>query len=165
MNSQLKDNVYNVPNDILEKISSTLSNVSDGSMHGVQRAKTLCSEKKVTYGQLKIIIHDMSTIDKDNDKLRYELYGGELMEKWAKSFLDQQRSHLKNKKMASHKINNNTGINGIRKNPFIKNHEKRDTTKIPTNFLKSNSDETSVSPIMSLGIFEEIKRIKKIINY
>ena len=165
MNKDLQHNVYDVPNDIIEKISSVLSSVNDHSAHGVQRAKKLCSEKKVTYGQLKRIIHDIKTIDRENDKLRYELYGGELMEKWAKSFLDGQRMSLKNRKMGSHKINNNTGMNGLRKNAFIQSHEKKSTTKVPVNILKSNSDETSVSPITSLGIFEEIKRIKNIINY
>lgn len=87
MNNQLKDNVYDIPNDVLEKINSVLSSVTDDTTHGIQRAKKLCSEKKVTYGQLKRIIHDIKTIDKENDKLRYELYGGELMEKWAKTFL------------------------------------------------------------------------------
>jgi hypothetical protein len=144
VNNQLKDNVYDVPNDILEKINSVLSSVNDDS-HGVQRAKTLCSEKKVTYGQLKRIIHDIKTIDKEKDKLRYELYGGELMEKWAKQFLDGQRGLIKSKKQSSQKINNLTGMNGMRKNP-----------------LKSNSDKTSISPITSVGIFEEIERIKKL---
>lgn len=162
MNKDLKDNVYSVPNDILEKISSTLSSVSDDSIHGVQRAKTLCSEKKVTYGQLKRIIHDMKTIDKENDKLRYELYGGELMEKWANKFLNGERAIVRSKKLATHNINNLTGINGIRKNPFLKKHEKSDKRSFYKNFMKSNSDETSVSPIASTGIFEQIERIKKL---
>lgn len=162
MNNQLKDHIYDVPNDVLEKINSALSSVSDESAHGVQRAKRLCSEKKVTYGQLKRIIHDIKTIDKDTDKLRYELYGGELMEKWANSFLNGQRNLVKSKKQASHKINNLTGMNGVRKNPFLGKHEKADEKPSYKNFLKSNSDETSVSPITSVGIFEEIERIKKL---
>lgn len=165
MNKDLQNDVYEVPQNVLTKISETLGVIGSNWVNGRQRAENLIKDKKVNYGQLKRIIHDIQNIDKVNDKTRYDLYGGELMEKWAKPFLDQQRSHLKNKKMASHKVNNNTGINGMRKNPFIKSHEKRDSTKIATNFLKSNSDETSVSPITSLGIFEEIKRIKNIINY
>jgi len=72
---------------------------------------------------------------------------------------------VKNNKMASKKINNNTAITGLRKNPFLKTHEKKETTKISPNMFKSNSDKTSVSPITSLGLFEEVQRIKKIINY
>jgi hypothetical protein len=162
VNSQLKDHVYDIPNDVLEKINSVLSKVTDESVHGVQRAKRLCSEKKVTYGQLKRIIHDIKTIDKENDNLRYELYGGELMEKWANSFLDGQRNLVKTKKQSSQKINNLTGMDGMRKNPFLSNHSKSDKKTSYKNFLKSNSDETSVSPISSVGIFEEIERIKRL---
>ena len=162
MNSQLKDNVYDVPNDVLEKITSALSSVSNESTHGVQRAKRLCSEKKVTYGQLKRIIHDIKTIDKENDNLRYELYGGELMEKWANTFLNGQRGLVKSKKQSSQKINNLTGMNGVRKNPFLNTHKKSEEKPTYTNFLKSNSDKTSVSPITSTGIFEEVERIKKL---
>ncbi len=162
MNNQLKDNIYDVPNDIIEKINSVLSTIQDESTHGVQRAKRLCSEKKVTYGQLKRIIHDIKTIDKDNDKLRYELYGGELMEKWAHSFLNGQRGLVKSKKDGTKKINNLTGMDGIRKNPFLSTHKKSEGKPSYKSFLKSNSDETSVSPITSTGIFEEIERIKKL---
>lgn len=162
MNSQLKDNVYDVPKDVLEKINSVLSSVTDESTHGVQRAKRLCSEKKVTYGQLKRIIQDIKTIDKENDNLRYQLYGGELMEKWAKTFLDGQRSLVKSKKQSTQKINNLTGMNGVRKNPFLGTHKKSEEKPTYTNFLKSNSDKSSISTITSTGIFEEVERIKKL---
>jgi hypothetical protein len=162
VNNQLKDNVYDIPNDVLEKINSVLSSVTDDTTHGIQRAKKLCSEKKVTYGQLKRIIHDIKTIDKENDKLRYELYGGELMEKWAKTFLDGQRGLVKSKKQSTHNINNLTGMNGMRKNPFLSTHKKSEEKPSYKNFLKSNSDKTSISPITSVGIFEEIERIKKL---
>ncbi len=162
MNSQLKDNVYDVPNDVLEKINSVLSSVTDESTHGVQRAKKLCSEKKVTYGQLKRIIHDIKTIDKENDNLRYELYGGELMEKWASTFLNGQRGLVKSKKQATQKINNLTGMDGMRKNPFLDTHKKSEDKPIYTNFLKSKSDKNSISTITSTGIFEEVERIKKL---
>lgn len=162
MNSKLKDRVYDVPNDVLEKINSVLSKVTDHSLHGVQRAKTLCSEKKVTYGQLKRIIHDMKTIDKDKDSLRYELYGGDLMEKWANTFLNGERQLVRSKKLATHNINNLTGMDDMRKNAFLDKHEKGDKKAMYKNFLKSNSDKTSVSPISSTGIFEQIERIKKL---
>ena len=164
MNSQLKDNVYNILQDVIEKIKSVLSSVNDDSSHGVKRAKQLCAEKKVTYGQLKRIIHDMKMIDKDNDSLRYNLYGGELMEKWANTFLNGERQLVRSKKLASHNINNTTGMDGIRKNPFLDKHEKSDKKQMFKNFLKSNSDKTSVSTISSTGIFEQIERIKKLMN-
>lgn len=162
MNSELKDRVYDIPEEVIEKISSALTNSPGDDHHGIKRAKTLCSEKKVTYGQLKRIIHDIKHLDKDNEKMRYDLYGGELMEKWANTFLDGERQLVRSKKLASHNINNNTGMDGMRKNPFKKTHEKKDGKKLYQNMLKSNSDKTSVSPIISTGLFEQVERMKKL---
>lgn len=160
MNNDLKDNVYDVPMDIIQKITHTLNSVGDKDAHGTDRAKNILKTKKVTYGQLKKIIHELKNIDKVNDRLRYDLYGGELMEKWANTFLNGERDLVRGKKKASQNINNNTGLNGLRKNPFLSKHSKADSTKASINLLKSNSEETSVS-----GLFEEIDRIKNIINY
>lgn len=165
MNSQLKDNVYDVPADVIQKISMAVSNLGQTDVHGIQRAKNILKTKKVTYGQLKRIIHDLKTIDKTTDSVRYGLYGGELMEKWANGFLDGERTQLQNKKTASKNLNNLTGMNNFRKNQFIKKHEKKETTKNPVNMLKNNSEKNSVSAISSVGLFEEIERMKNIINY
>lgn len=165
MNKELNGRVYDLPEDVIGRIDQTVKKLGDQWSDGKQRANNLLSTKKVNYGQLKRIIHDLKNIDKVNDRLRYDLYGGELMEKWANGFLNGERAQVKNKKMASHRINNLTGVNGVRKNPFLKKHEKEKSTKTPINILKSNSDETSVSPITSVGIFEEVNRIKQIINY
>lgn len=160
MNSKLKDKVYDVPMDIIKKITHTLNCLGDKDVHGTDRAKNILKSQKVTYGQLKRIIHDLKNIDKTTDKLRHDLYGGELMEKWANTFLNGERDLVRNKKTASKNVNNNTGLDGLRKNPFLSKHSKADSTKASINLLKSNSEETSVS-----GLFEEINRIKKIINY
>jgi hypothetical protein len=160
VNSHLKDNVYDVPMDVIQKINHTLTSLGDKNVHGIKRAKNILNSKKVTYGQLKKIIHELGKIDKVNDKLRYDLYGGELMEKWASPFLNGERSLVRNKQTASKNINNNTGLDGLRKNAFLSKHSKADSKKASINLLKSNSEETSVS-----GLFEEINRIKKIINY
>lgn len=162
MNSDLKDRVYDIPNDVIEKINQTLANAAGNDLHGIKRAKTLCSEKKVTYGQLKRIIHDIKTLDKNTEQARYNLYGGELMEKWANTFLDGERQLVKDKKLSSHKINNNTGMNGLRKNPFRKEGERKHSNKMSVDLLKSNSEENSVSSIKQNGLFEQIKRIKKL---
>lgn len=165
MNKDLQNNVYDIPETIINKINETLGKLGSNWVDGRQRAENLLSTKKVNYGQLKRIIHDIKKIDKVNDRTRYDLYGGELMEKWAEPFLNGQRNLVKTKKKASQNINNNTGMDGLRKNSFLKTHEKKSTTKVPTNIMKSNSEKTSVSTISSVGIFEEINRIKKIINY
>lgn len=162
MNSQLKDNVYDIPNEVIEKINQALNSAPGNDAHGIKRAKTLCSEKKVTYGQLKRIIHDIKNLDKNTEQDRYNLYGGELMEKWANTFLDGERQLVRSKKLASHNLNNNTGMNGLRKNPFRKEGERKDGKKIYANMLKSNSEENSISSIKQTGLFEQVERIKKL---
>ena len=63
MNSQLKNNVYDVPEEVLNKINSTLSTIKDPNVIGIDRAKKLINDKKVTYGQLKRIIHDIKNLE------------------------------------------------------------------------------------------------------
>jgi len=162
VNSDLKDRVYDIPEEVIQKINQALTSSPGEDTHGVKRAKTLCAEKKVTYGQLKRIIHDIKHIDKNSEKTRYDLYGGELMEKWANTFLDGERQLVRSKKLASHNINNNTGMNGMRKNPFRKEGERKDSNKTYVNLLKSNSEENSVSSIKQNGLFEQVERIKKL---
>jgi hypothetical protein len=156
VNSDLKDRVYDIPEEVIQKINQTLASAPGNDVHGIKRAKTLCSERKVTYGQLKRIIHDIKTLDKNAEQARYNLYGGELMEKWANTFLDGERQLVRSKKLASHNINNNTGMNGLRKNPFRKEGERKDSNKTYVNLLKSNSEENSVSSIKQTGLFEQV---------
>ena len=162
MNSQLKNNVYDVPEEVLNKINSTLSTIQDPNVIGIDRAKKLINDKKVTYGQLKRIIHDIKNLDKNTEQTRYNLYGGEVMEKWSNTFLDGERQLVRSKKLASHNINNNTGMNGLRKNPFRKEGERKHSNKMSVDLLKSNSEENSVSSLKQNGLFEQIKRIKKL---
>lgn len=161
MNSKLKDRVFTVPENVLAKIRHTMSGLGDQTVVGKDRAQNILSQKTVTYGQLKRIIHDLKSMDKINERVRYDLYGGDLMEKWANTFLNGERDLVRDKKDASANINNNTGLE--RKNPFLKKH-----TKKPQGInlgIKSNSEKSVVSPLTSLKLFEEIKRFKDIINY
>ena len=58
-----------------------------------------------------------------------------------------------------------SSMTGERKNSHLKKHTKNFSFKIPTNLIKSNSDKSSISPITSLGLFEEVDKIKKLIKY
>ena len=80
MNKELKTRIFDVPQDILDKINHTIVGLNGQHVHGLNRAKKILTDKKVKYGQLKRIIHDFKNLDKVNDRLRYDLYGGELME-------------------------------------------------------------------------------------
>lgn len=162
MNKELKHRIFDIPQDILDKINHTVVGLNGEHMDGVNRANKLLSDKKVKYGQLKRIIHDIQSMDKINEKTKFDLCGGELMEKWAKQFLKGERDLVSNRKDSRKQADEIGGLTGERKNSHLKKHTKKFSFKIPTNLVKSNSHKTSVSPITSLGLFEEIERIKKL---
>jgi hypothetical protein len=162
MNKDLKDSFFDIPQNVLDQINSSLQNLNGQHVDGVHRAKKLLSDKKVKYGQLKRIIHDINNMDKKNDLTKYNLCGGERMEKWAKQHLKGERDLISNRKDSKKQADEIGGITGERKNSHLKKHTKRFSFKIPTNLIKSNSHKTSISPITSLGLFEQIERMKKL---
>ena len=101
-------------------------------------------------------------MDKKKDLIKYNLCGGERMENWAKSHLKDERDLISNRKDSKKQADEIGGITGERKNTHLKKLTKRFSFKIPTNLIKSNSNKTSISPITSLGLFEQINRIKKL---
>ena len=165
MNKDLKGRIFDVPQDILDKINHTVSGLNGKNVRGIQRAKKLLLDKKVKYGQLKRIIHDIQNIDKINERVKYDLCGGDLMEKWASKFLKGERDLISNRKDSKMKTDNMIGMTGERKNSHLKSHTKRFSFKIPTNLIKSNSHKNSISPLTSLKLFEELDKIKKLISY
>ncbi len=165
MNKDLKHRIFDIPQNILDKINHTIVGLNGTHVHGVQRAKKLLTDKKVKYGQLKRIIHDLQNIDKIGDRVRYDLAGGELMDRWGKPFLDGERDVISNRKDGRKQADDIGGITGERKNSHLKKHKKRFSFKIPVNLIKSNSHKSSITPITSLGLFEETEKIKKLIDY
>jgi nitrous oxide reductase len=165
MNKDLKSRVFNVPQDILDKINHTIVGLNGQNVRGIQRAKKILQDKTVKYGQLKRIIHDIQNIDKIKDKLKYDLCGGDLMERWSKQHLQGERDLVSNRKDSKKRADDISSITGERKNSHLKKHTKNFNFKIPTNLIKSNSDKSSISPITSLGLFEEVDKIKKLIKY
>ena len=164
MNKELKKRIFDVPQNILDKINHTIVGLNGQHAHGLNRAKKLLNDKKVKYGQLKRIIHDIQNIDKINEKLRYDLCGGDLMEKWGKQFLDGERDLVSSRKDSKMRSDNISGT-GARSNSHLKKHSKKPSFLPPINLVKSNSHKSSITPITSLGIFEEVEKIKKLINY
>ena len=164
MNKDLKIRIFDIPQNILDKINHTIIGLNGKHTHGLNRAKKLLNDKKVKYGQLKRIIHDIQNLDKIKDKLKYDLCGGELMEKWSKQFLDGERDLVSNGKDSKMKSQNISGAGGT-KNSHLKTHTKKSSMLPPTNLIKSNSHKSSITPITSLGLFEEVEKIKKLINY
>jgi hypothetical protein len=165
MNKDLKNRVFNIPQNILDKINHTIKGLGGQHVHGVQRAQKLLTDKTVKYGQLKRIIHDFQTMDKVAEKIKYDLAGGDLMDRWSKQHLQGERDLVSNIKDARKRADEIGSIDGERKNSHLKKHTKNETLKIPTNLLKSNSHKSTISPIVSLGLFEQIEKFKKLISY
>lgn len=162
MNKELKHRIFDIPQNILDKINHTVVGLNGEHINGIQRAKKLLNDKKVKYGQLKRIIHDIQNMDKVNDRIRYDLSGGELMERWAKQFLQGERDLISNRKDSRKRADDIGGLTGDRKNSHLKKHTKKFGFKIPLNLVKSNSDLNSISSIKLTGLFEQVNRIKKL---
>ncbi len=163
MNKQLYGKLYQVPPDILNKITQTLSTLGNQYVDGVNRAKNILNRKMVSYSQLKTIIYDIQNMDKVQNKIKYELCGGDLMEKWATQFINSERNHVYNKKNMSKTSNEIGGIE--RKNPFLNKHKKSERkTNSTLQLIKTNSDSSVASRLTPKGLFEEIERIKKLMK-
>jgi hypothetical protein len=164
MNKELKSRVFDVPQNILDKINHSIVSLNGEHARGIDRAKKILNDKKVKYGQLKSIIHDLKTMDKVQDKLKYDLCGGELMEKWANQHLQGERDLVNNIKDGRKKADEISAMTGERKNSHLKKHTKKASWLPPTNLIKSNSHKNSISSIKLTGLFEEVERIKKLME-
>jgi hypothetical protein len=165
MNKELKGRVFNIPQNVLDLINHTISGLNGESASGLQRAEKLLSDKKVNYGQLKRIIHDLQYTDKTKEPIKYNLFGGDAMINWGKTFLKGERDLISNKKDSRKQADEITSMSGERKNSHIKKHKKRFDFNIKPNMIKNSSHKSTIKPITSLGLFEEINKIKKLILY
>jgi hypothetical protein len=165
MNRELKNKIFKIPDDILDRIRTTVARLAGKNTHGINRATKLLNDKNVKYGQLKRIIFDINSLDKVKDRVKYDLCGGELMERWAYNFLQGERDLVKNRKESQKRSNEITDLSGERKNGFQKKHTKKMEFSIPTNLIKSNSYRSSITPLKTTKLFEELDKIKKLISY
>ena len=166
MNKELKDRVFDIPQNILDKINHTMIGLNGENVNGIMRAKTLLNDKKVNYGQLKKIIQELKNMDKVTNRLKYDLAGGELMERWANQFLQGERDLVSNRKDGRKQADDISSMDGERKNSHLKKHTKKSSWLPPTNLVKSNSHKNSISSIKLGSLFEqEIEKIKKLITY
>jgi hypothetical protein len=165
MNNQLKDRVFDVPQNILNFINHTIKTLGGEYVFGIERGKKLLSDKTVTYGQLKRIIHDISKLDPVKDSTKYKLLGGDLMKVWSKQFLNGERNLVSNRKDSRKQADDIGSITGQRANSHLKTHSKKVTYSVPTNIMKSNSETNSISSLKSGKLFEEIEKIKKLIIF
>lgn len=159
MNKQLKDRIFKLPDDIKSHLKYQVVSYR-GDDEGIKRAHNLLKDGTVTYMQLKRILHDLKNIDKNKDINRYNLYGGELMERWGNNILNSERNLIKTRKQSRKRSDNIAAITGERSNAFLSSHTKKDSFLTPTNALKSNSNKNSSSPLKLGKLFEEILKNK-----
>jgi hypothetical protein len=155
MNKELKDRVFDLPENVLMHLKQHAT-MKSNDVDGIKRARTLLSDGKVNYGQLKRIIHDLKNIDKNQEFSKYNLYGGEPMEKWGNHILDIERDFIKKRKESKRRSDSISSLNGVRHNAFLKTHTKKQSMLPSLNPLKSNSDKNITSTLKLGKIFEEI---------
>lgn len=162
MNKELEGRTFDIPDNVKEHIKKFSG--QGNSANGGSRAYNLLTTGKVTYGQLKRLLHDMKYMDKINNPLQYNLYGGDPMEKWGTTHLNGERQMIKDRKSSRKTADDIGAITGERSNAYLSSHTKKDNYVPPRNQMKSNSDKTAVSPIITGSIFEEINRIKQLMK-
>jgi len=163
MNSELKDRVFKLPENVINFLKQ------QPQIEGLHRNKNLLDTGTVTYGQLKRILHDMKKINKFKEPGKYNFYGGDLMKNWGIMTLTNERNLIRDRESATRIANDIAGLTGERSNPSLKRHTKNTfSPKIAVNDVvkpKSNSEKFTNSSIFSaksMKLFEEIKRIKKL---
>lgn len=162
MNSKLKNREADIPQKILDKINHTLVGLQGKHVAGVNRARKLISDKKVKYGQMKRIFHDLENMDTSVNRVKYDLAGGDLMRQWFKDFWGGEKELISNRKKSKKRADDIAGLTGERKNNYLKKHTKKQSLLPPVNLIKSNSHKSSITPLTSLKLFEEINKIKKL---
>lgn len=161
MNSELKDRIFDLPPEVLNFLKQQ-KDIPD-----LDRNENLRKTGKVTYGQLKRILHDLKKIDKNRDLVRYNFYGGDLMKNWGIMTLTNERNLIKDREKATSITNDISGLQGERPNPSIKAHSKNTLSpKInPNDLTKPNSEKFSNASMFSANSFkltEQISRMKKL---
>lgn len=162
MNSSLKNREVDIPQNILDKINHTLVGLQGKHVAGVNRARKLLSDKKIKYGKVKRIIHDLENMDTNVNRVKYDLAGGDLMRSWFKQFWGGEKDLIANRKESKKRADEIGGLTGERKNSYLKKHTKKQSLLPPVNLIKSNSHKSSITPLTSLKLFEEINKIKKL---
>ena len=123
MNSDLKNDVYVIPDSLLDSLKSNLTNLSSGDK-GYSRCNNMVNDGKLTYSQAKKFKHEL---ENDLEDIDYDIVGGDDMLDFINDSLDGRRNSVHSSK----KIRQNAG----EENVFKKTHTK-DRSKNPTKVRK-----------------------------
>jgi mutator protein MutT len=140
MNKDLYNNQYEIPNDVLNYIQSSINKYKPKEgQSGFEKAQNHLNKKTITYQNLKRVKNYFDNLKDGYDKIEFDLNGGDLMKDYVNSILTSERQKVKSDK----KIKSDYAQMD---NQFRKTHDK-DSVKI----------STDVSEGLSIGkLFEEI---------
>lgn len=126
-NKSLEDKYFNVPDKVFNKINQALKTitVNDGHAKGLQRAKDLTSDRKVSYTQMKRLKNYFDNYEGDGSDDEYKLIGGKVTSFWVDKTLGSNRDSIKQAKKAK--------MDAGLENQFIKPHTKDRDNANPTN--------------------------------
>lgn len=153
MNSNLYDRKAKLPKSLVDYLTTCFNkNKNNTESEGYKRIQNIIEKKQITYSNLKRIKNWFDSHNSD-DKVSYELNGGDRMKKWCNHVLEIWR---KNDKL-SKKHKSEGGL----ENQFIKNHEKDGVSIVKNSSHKKGLEKYGVDT----KITEELNKINKLINY
>jgi polyhydroxyalkanoate synthesis regulator phasin len=151
MNSDLKDDSYVLPDQLLDLLKSNLKTLSPGDK-GYDRCNNMVNDGSLTYPQAKKFKHELENeLEGDN----YEVVGGDDILNFINDSLTRRRDGVHNSK----KIRQDSG----EENVFKKTHTK-DKSKNPTKIRKIKVATSSDDINNNRAVYEEISRIKELIK-
>ena len=103
MNSELYGNEYNIPERITKYIES--KKVVYPNSEGIKRANNLTKSGKISYSSLKRLKNFFDTTNPTDNKIQYELAGGDLMKKFVEVTLSNERKRTGKSKETNRDIN------------------------------------------------------------
>jgi len=146
MNSQLYDERYKLPNDVLNTVNASF--VKYPNIEGSKRAKNLLKDKHVTYQQLKRLKNYFDSAD--TTQPQYQLAGGDGMKNFVEQILTSERSRVAKSTESNSAVHNNLNNTLGTQNIGI-------TSSIHENDEKLPPEELSIN--VSAIIFDEENRI------
>ena len=140
MNSQLKNNKFNIPYNILDYLKFSLNKYNNHDK-GKHKCSNYIEKKFLTYSQIKHLKNFFDNFNhQTDDKIEYELSGGNLMRNFVNTHLNIKRNDLKRSKHIKGTVSNNTfkksytkPMNNIQK-PIDVNKSIKNSTRA-TNYM------------------------------
>lgn len=142
MNKDLYGKYYPVPENILNHLKKYSNE---------KTISKILEDKKVSYTNLKKILHDIENGEKDN-------LGGDIFMSWVKTKLQIDRNNVKTSK----KSKKSAGV----KNAFLKPHKKTEILRPSLRHRKASERHSSAVPRLRLEnqAIDEIKLINEIMK-